>query len=106
MRAGYSVTLSVSRGLRAPGAGVKPWADFLFPFVKLWFERKRASGCFVDAEIMLFHFEHLMLLFTGKLELMTIRSRDDERRLKEICKLTKRISIQTTRDYWVLRLTK
>ncbi len=98
VRAGYSQTLSVSRDLRAPGAWVKPWVDFLFPLVKLWVERRRASGSSVDADLMLLHFVHLMLWFKAQLESQTIRPHQDERQLKEIRNLTNKFGVKTTRD--------
>ena len=55
-----STTLKTSKGLRTPGGGAKAQLGELYPPLRIWFERQRANGNFVDLEMLVLEFEHLM----------------------------------------------
>jgi hypothetical protein len=57
---GACATLKTTKGLRTPGGGATAQLSELYPTLRIWFERQRSNGNFVDLEMLVLEFEHLM----------------------------------------------
>jgi len=107
VRDGSSMTLKTTKGLRLPGGGSKAQLSELYPALKIWFERQRANGKWVDLEMLVLEFEFLMRVSLAGLESKEAKSGLSlaESQKVEILKLKlPKMTKPSTRDYWMNRL--
>ena len=100
-------TFSVSKGLRAKGAGTKPQLAELYPVMRTWFEKRRAAGYYVDAGALLIQFEYVIRMCKVQL---TAKQKITELTMEEIKKLKiceEKLIVLTkpkSAEYWCERL--
>ena len=100
-------TFSVSKGLRAKGAGTKPQLAELYPVMRTWFEKRRATGYYVDASALVLQFEYVIRMCKVQL---TAKQKITELTMEEIKKLKiceeKLLVLQRPKsaEYWCERL--
>ena len=103
----FTKTFSVSKGLRAKGAGTKAQLAELYPVMRTWFEKRRAAGYYVDAGALLHQFEYVIRMC--KVQLIA-KQKITELTMEEIKKLKicgeKLLVLQKPKsaEYWAERL--
>ena len=103
----FTKTFSVSKGLRAKGAGTKPQLAELYPVMRTWFEKRRAAGYYVDAGALLHQFEYVIRMC--KVQLIA-KQKKTELTMEEIKKLKiceEKLIVLTkpkSAEYWCERL--
>ena len=98
-------TMTVSRGLRAKGAGAKPDLPELYVKIREWFEKQRAAGRYVDANMLVMQFEYLMSLCKAQLKARVELTAQDAKKLKVIELKIPKMVVKSTRTYWAQRLS-